>query len=72
MNDLQKVIGKNIAYYRKKCGLTQQDLAVKVDMDTGSISRMEVGKLSPRTKTLQKIAHVLKVEPYQLLMPPKK
>jgi len=72
MVSLQKIIGKNIAAYRKKLGLTQQELAVKLGLDKGSVSRMEVGRTVPRTNTLQKIANVLNVEAYRLLMPPKK
>jgi transcriptional regulator with XRE-family HTH domain len=72
MNELQKTIGKNISFYRKKHGLTQQDLAFEVGIELSSISRMEQGKLYPRIKTLEKIASVLKVQPYQLLVPPKK
>jgi transcriptional regulator with XRE-family HTH domain len=71
MDNLQKIIGKNVARYRKKHGLTQQDLAFEVGIELGSISRIEQGRLSPRTKTLQKIADVLKVQPYQLLIPSK-
>lgn len=51
---------------RKLKGLTQGDLAAKVDLSTAAISAIELGKLSPKP-VIEKIATVLKIDSTWLL-----
>jgi len=72
MSNIRKVVGNNIRFYRKKRNFTQQDIAAYINMDTITVSRIELGKVSARLETLEKIAAALKIETYQLFQPPKK
>ncbi len=69
MSKLVKVIAANIRHYRLKRGFTQERLADMIKMDNGTISRFELGKMSPNAETLEKIAKALDIEPHQLLIP---
>jgi transcriptional regulator with XRE-family HTH domain len=62
MSNIRKVVGKNIQFYRKKRKLTQLDLAIEINMEPLTISRIELGKVSARLETLEKIAKALNVE----------
>ncbi|MBQ9688057.1 helix-turn-helix transcriptional regulator [bacterium] len=50
------VIGKNIKKYRLKCGLTQEQLAEKVNIHPTYVGKLEAGKNNPSTLTLDAIA----------------
>lgn len=63
-----RVLGLNIAYYRKKCGLTQEQLAEKAGVERSRISKTEIAWTGTSLDTLYKIADALEVEPYKLLM----
>ena len=41
---------------REQAELTQRELAKKINMDTGQLSRIETGQVSPTVETLYKIA----------------
>lgn len=43
---VEKEIGKRIKYYRRQCGLTQEQLGEKVDLSTTYISAVERGMYS--------------------------
>ena len=70
MANVQEIIKKNLVTYRKQLGLTQAKLAEKAGICTTYIGEMETCRKYPSIKTLEKIAAVLKVEPYVLLMDP--
>lgn len=64
-----KEIGLKIAYYRKKCGYTQIELAVKSGISAnylGKIERGNAGK-SYSMDTLFQIAKALDIDPTDLL-----
>ena len=63
-----KTLGLNIAYYRKKRGLSQEALAEKVNIDRSSISRIEIAMTGTSLDSVFKIADVLQVEPYKLFV----
>ena len=60
-------IGKNIASARKSRSRTQEDVAEKLGIDTGSLSRMERGLIMPSIPMLDRIADELQVALWQLL-----
>ena len=66
MLNIKKMLGKRIKYIRKQRGLTQEQLAEKVGIGTPNISYIECGKFAPAIDTLEKIAKILNVEPYEL------
>jgi len=50
-----------IKEYRKKMGLTQEQLAEKLDISTRQFQRIEAGDATPGLKTLQKLVLVLNI-----------
>lgn len=63
-----KVLGLNIAYYRKAAGLTQEGLAEKIGVSTGFLGQVEATGVAKGISlhNIYKIADVLKIPPYKL------
>ncbi len=61
------IFGKNMALYRKKCGLTQPQLAEMVNMTPKAIDYYERRAINPNAKFVQKVADVLGTTPNILL-----
>lgn len=57
-----ELLGLKIKEIRKDKHITQEELAELTNLDTGYISKLEVGRNFPKIGTLEKIAKVLKVE----------
>ena len=62
MSDAKKLIGERISALRKAQGLTQSELAERVNLDSRHVSRLETGKYFPSLDSLEAMACVLKVE----------
>jgi DNA-binding XRE family transcriptional regulator len=58
---VNKKVGKGIKKARRELGLTQENLAEKVDMHYTTISRIETGDSNPPVQTIAKIAKALKI-----------
>ncbi|MDG1393274.1 MAG: helix-turn-helix transcriptional regulator [Flavobacteriaceae bacterium] len=56
-----KFLGENIIKIRKKNNLKQEELSDLLDIDDGSLRRIESGRTNPTTITLLRIANVLKI-----------
>lgn len=63
----KKMIELRIKEIAKEKGMTLNDLAKKIGVTQPSISRMVNGVIMPSWDTLERIAKVLKVEPYELM-----
>ena len=63
-----RTLGLNIAYYRKKCQLTQEQLAEKAGIERSRISKTEIAWVGTSLDMVYRIADALEVEPYKLLM----
>ena len=63
-------IGLKIAYYRKLRGLTQEQLAEKIDKTPAFIGHVEAPNINKAISldTLFDIAHALDISPYKLLI----
>lgn len=61
-------IGRNVRYYRKANGLSQEKLAEKADLDRSYLGSIERGENNISVLSLNKIAHALGVEPFVLLV----
>ena len=63
-------IGLKIAYYRKLRGLTQEQLAEKIDKTPAFIGHVEAPNINKAISldTLFDIAHALDILPYKLLI----
>ena len=62
-----KMMGLNIAYYRKKLGYTQEMLAEKIDIDQTHMSKIEVASVGVSFDIFFKIADALEIPPDKLL-----
>ena len=58
----KELLGLRIKELRKTRGLTQRQLADKVNIDPKHLSRLEVGNSFPSIDTLERLANVLEVE----------
>lgn len=66
--DIKKGVGKKIQELRKICGMTQEQLAEIIGIETISMSKIETGRSYPTSENLAKIAKVLNVEPFEFYM----
>ncbi len=64
-NQFQKHLGQLIQHYRNRAGITQLDLELATEMASGSISRIEQGKVNPTKETIYKIIDYLELSPIE-------
>ena len=67
--DVVQLLGKNVRYYRKLGGMTQEQLALEVEMERSYVSDLERGTRNPSVRALGRLADALGVEPHLLLAP---
>lgn len=67
---LKKLIGANIAAYRKKAGLTQAGLAEKLNYSDKAVSKWERGESVPDVLTLVQLAELYQITVNDLLTDP--
>lgn len=60
-------LGFKIKQLRSEQGLSQADLGIEIDVEKSNISRLESGRVNPRTYTLYKVATALKITLSDLL-----
>ncbi len=61
-DDTQR-FGRTMREYRRRLGLTQQQLADGAGIDRATVSLIENGREEPRADTVRRLASVLKVNP---------
>ena len=66
MSDVRILLAKNMKRCREVLGLSQMDLAEKVDCSPTLIGKIETMKRFPSADTLNLIAKALKIEPADL------
>jgi len=66
--DRYRTLGLNIAYYRKKRGLTQEQLAEKAGVERSRISKTEIAWVGTSLDMVYRIADALDIEPYKLFI----
>ena len=67
--DIAKQLGATIAKKRRSLGLTQAQLAEKLDIGQDALSRMEKGRISPKLTRLPYIAAALDCSVAELFRP---
>lgn len=55
-NQLSVIVGGNISSQRKRLGLSQKELANKLQISQDAMVRMEKGKIAPKMGRLQDVA----------------
>ena len=61
IHEINQKIAQNLIYYRKKAGLTQAELAEKINYSDKSVSKWESGNGVPDVYTLMQLAKLYKV-----------
>ncbi|MBO5334245.1 MAG: helix-turn-helix transcriptional regulator [Clostridia bacterium] len=64
--DNYKQLGLNIAYYRKSKGLSQIQLAEKINISRTHMSRIETADCAVSLDVIFNICDVLEIKPYKL------
>jgi transcriptional regulator with XRE-family HTH domain len=54
-------LGKRIAYFRKEKGIKQIDFSYSINMDDGSLRRIESGRTKANIQTIRRIADGLNI-----------
>ncbi|MBQ3155643.1 MAG: helix-turn-helix transcriptional regulator [Clostridia bacterium] len=62
-----KLLGMKIRLFRRKQGLTQEQLAERTELSASFISHIERGNRISSLETVMKLCHVLQVTPNDLL-----
>lgn len=62
MSDPKRLVGERVQVLRKRKGLSQEELAGQIGIDTKSLSRLERGAHFPSLETLEKVRVELGVE----------
>jgi transcriptional regulator with XRE-family HTH domain len=71
MGTIDKIFMKNLFHFRKTVNnLTQEQLAERCGCSKQTIQNYEAGRI-PDAQTIEKIAQILNVLPYQLFLPDK-
>jgi transcriptional regulator with XRE-family HTH domain len=65
----QEILQQNIKYFRKKLGLSQEELSERCDYSNTYVGKIERGDRSPSLDTLVRIASALDVELIRLFDP---
>ena len=68
---LRQIFIHNLRIIRKKEGITQMQLAEYCETATSYIGEIEIGRRFPSMELIEKIAAILKTEPYHFFMEPK-
>jgi len=67
--NLRKILSYNLKKERKKLGLTQEKLAEIANLSSQTVNDIEGCRMWVSDKTITKLAQVLNIEVYQLLIP---
>lgn len=67
MPGILRTIGNNLRAFRKRLGVSQEQLAELAELHRTYIGAVERGEKNISAKNLERIASVLGVEPYLLL-----
>jgi len=67
---LKYIIGKNIAAYRKRFGLTQAELADKLNYSDKAVSKWERGESTPDIVTLAQLSELFSITVDELIQDP--
>ncbi|MEM4988340.1 helix-turn-helix transcriptional regulator [Collimonas sp. H4R21] len=62
MQDVRRLVGERVQILRKRKGLSQEELAGRIGIETNSLSRLERGAHYPSLETLDRIRVELGVD----------
>ena len=59
--------GERLRYLRKQENMTQEELAIKLDLKRSTVTSMEVNRITPTLKTLETLVKIFDVSIYYFL-----
>ncbi len=68
MTYIHSLLARNVRTARRNLGYTQAYVAEQCDVSTGHISEIEHGNKFPSARLFEQLAHVLALEPYELML----
>jgi len=66
VEELRQLFGRRVAFLRKEKGITQEELARKMKVDTVFVAYIEGGRRSPSFVNLHQLSKALEVHPVEL------
>jgi transcriptional regulator with XRE-family HTH domain len=66
----QSIFVQNLRKHRRRCGLTQAQLAEKVNVSTHHIGMIELSRNNPTLELVERIAETLNIKMYELFIDP--
>lgn len=66
LNTFKKGFGAKVRQYREALGLSQEQLAEKIDVELSTISKIENGVSFPNAKTIVNLFNYFEIHPIQL------
>ena len=61
MSKVEEQFGALVRYHRKRAGLSQAQLAERIDRQTNAVQRLENGETTPTFDTLERLSEALDV-----------
>jgi transcriptional regulator with XRE-family HTH domain len=65
--ELPQILGHNVRAWRKRRGMSQEELALECGMKRSYVSDLERGTRNPTVKAIARLAAALQIEPDALL-----
>ena len=65
----REILATNLRTFRRRQGLSQEELAYRADIDRTYVSALERGVYGATIDVLEKLARALDVQPWELLKP---
>ena len=66
--DIRRMVGESVRRYREAARLSQEDLAARMGVDQGYVSKLEAGQRNPTIVTIWHLANALNVKPSDLFL----
>jgi transcriptional regulator with XRE-family HTH domain len=64
--DIRRLVGGNVRRCREAAGLSQEELAARLDVDQAYVSRLEAGRMNPTLLTVWHVCQALSIQPGRL------
>lgn len=66
--NVPKIIAANIKTYRNNLGITQFELAERMEISTTYLAELEIAKKAPSIEVVEKLCKALGIRPYELFL----
>ncbi|MDH2129537.1 MULTISPECIES: helix-turn-helix domain-containing protein [Sphingomonadaceae] len=67
--ELVRILARNVKHHRKLQGMTQEQLALSIEMKRSYVSGIECANRNPSVKALERLASALNINPSELFVP---